>query len=240
MIVKLLHYKPFLQSKEKNIKEIKMAESKKISIAVIRRLPRYYRYLSDLLKMDINRISSKELSLRMGITASQIRQDLNCFGGFGQQGYGYNVESLYQEIGNILGVNNNFQTIIIGAGNMGQALANYENFEKRGFKLIGIFDVNPELIGQKIRNIEIIDMNLLDDFVKSNKVDIAILTVPYKYIPEVAEKVASLGIKGLWNFAAMDLKLPYNDLIIENVHLSDSLMVLGYRLKDAHRITTKE
>lgn len=212
-----------------------MVESKKISIAVIRRLPRYYRYLSDLLKMDINRISSKELSLRMGITASQIRQDLNCFGGFGQQGYGYNVESLYQEIGNILGVNNKFQTIIIGAGNMGQALANYENFEKRGFKLIGIFDVNPKLIGQKIRNIEISDMAALDGFVKNNRVDIAILTVPYKHIPEVAEKVASLNIKGLWNFSAMDLKLPYKDIIIENVHLSDSLMVLGYRLKEAQR-----
>jgi len=212
-----------------------MADSKKISIAVIRRLPRYYRYLADLLKMDITRISSKELSVRMGITASQIRQDLNCFGGFGQQGYGYNVESLYKEIGNILGVNNKFHTIIIGAGNMGQALANYENFEKRGFELIGIFDVNPQLMGRKIRNVEIRHMNKLEDFVKNNKVDIAILTVPYKNIPEVAEKVAALGIKALWNFSAMDLKLPYEDIIIENVHLSDSLMVLGYKLKESQR-----
>ncbi|NSW91947.1 MAG: redox-sensing transcriptional repressor Rex [Firmicutes bacterium] len=212
-----------------------MGLNKKISIAVIRRLPRYYRYLSDLLRMDITRISSKELSERMGITASQIRQDLNCFGGFGQQGYGYNVESLYREIGNILGVNNNYQTIIIGAGNMGQALANYENFEKRGFKLIGIFDINMQIIGKKIRNVEIMHMNELDNFVKNNRVDIAILTVPYQNIPEVAEKVASLGIKGLWNFSAMDLKLPYDDIIIENVHLSDSLMVLGYKLNERRK-----
>jgi len=217
-----------------------MANSKKISIAVIRRLPRYYRYLADLLKMDITRISSKELSQRMGITASQIRQDLNCFGGFGQQGYGYNVEVLYKEIGKILGVNNKFHFIIIGAGNMGQALANYENFEKRGFQLVGIFDVNPQLIGKKIRNVEIMHMDQLDEFVKSNKVDIAVLTVPYKNIPEVAEKVASLGIKALWNFSAMDLKLPYEDIIIENVHLSDSLMVLGYRLRESQRKKKKK
>lgn len=212
-----------------------MGSNKKVSIAVIKRLPRYYRYLSDLLKMDISRISSRELSHRMGITASQIRQDLNCFGGFGQQGYGYNVESLFAEITNILGVNSNFQTVIIGAGNMGQALANYENFEKRGYKLIRIFDINPELIGKKIRNVEISHMDELDDFVKNNRVDIAILTVPYNHIPEVAEKVASLGIKGLWNFSAMDLKLPYDDIIIENVHLSDSLMVLGYKLNEKRK-----
>jgi redox-sensing transcriptional repressor len=207
---------------------------KKISIAVIRRLPRYYRYLSDLLKMDINRISSKELASRMGITASQIRQDLNCFGGFGQQGYGYNVESLYKEIGNILGVNKGFNTIIIGAGNMGTALANYGNFEKRGFKLTGIFDIGPGLVGRKIRDFEIMHLNALDEFVKNNRVDIAILAVPHDATAEVAERVAKLGIKGLWNFSAMDLKLPY-DVIIENVHLSDSLMVLGYRIDEKFR-----
>lgn len=217
-----------------------MARDKKISIAVIRRLPRYYRYLADLLKMDITRISSRELSMRMGITASQIRQDLNCFGGFGQQGYGYNVETLYKEIGNILGVNYKFNIIIIGAGNMGQALANYENFEKRGFQLVGIFDINPNIIGKKIRDVEIKHMDQMDDFVRNNRVDIAVLTVPYKYIPEVAERVASLGIKALWNFSAMDLKLPYKDIIIENVHLSDSLMVLGYKLKEAQSKANKQ
>lgn len=204
---------------------------KKVSIAVVRRLPRYYRYLADLLKMDITRISSKELSIRMGITASQIRQDLNCFGGFGQQGYGYNVELLYNEIGNILGLNNNFQAIILGAGNMGQALANYENFERRGFKIAGIFDVNQELIGKKIKDVEIYHLDTLDEFVKSNKVDIGMLCVPYEQTPIVAERLARLGVKGLWNFSPMDLKLPYN-VVIENVHLSDSLMVLGFRMNE--------
>ncbi len=208
-----------------------MTSKKKVSIAVIRRLPRYYRYLSDLLLMDITRVSSKELSARMGITASQIRQDLNCFGGFGQQGYGYNVEFLYKEIGNILGVNNKFQTIIVGAGNMGRALAHYGNFERRGFHIIGLFDINADLVGQSINEMEIMHLDRVEEFVKNNRVDIAMLTVPYEQTPEVAERIARLGIKGLWNFSPMDLKLPY-DTIIENVHLSDSLMVLGYRIKE--------
>lgn len=208
-----------------------MAPKKKVSMAVIRRLPRYYRYLSDLLSMDIKRISSKELSTRMGITASQIRQDLNCFGGFGQQGYGYNVELLYAEIGNILGVNREFKTVIIGAGNMGHALAHYDNFKKRGFNIIGIFDVNPAIVGTVINEMEVMHLDTIDKFIAENKVDIAILTVPHENTREVAEKVAKLGIKGLWNFSPMDLKLPY-DTVIENVHLSDSLMVLGYRINN--------
>ena len=208
-----------------------MEDKKKISIAVIRRLPRYYRYLYDLLRMDITRISSKELSIRMGITASQIRQDLNCFGGFGQQGYGYNVESLFNEIGSILGINNHYQTIILGAGNMGQALANYTNFERRGFKIVGIFDVNSKLVGKKINNIDVMHMDTLEEFTKKTRVDIAMLTVPFTQTPDVADKIARLGVKGLWNFSPMDLKLSY-DVIIENVHLSDSLMVLGYRLNE--------
>ncbi len=212
---------------------------KKISIAVIRRLPRYYRYLSDLLKLNINRISSRELSTRMGITASQIRQDLNCFGGFGQQGYGYNVESLYKEIGNILGLTNSFKTVIIGAGHMGQALANYGNFEKRGFMLAGIFDVDPLLVGKKIKDVKIMHLDKLDDFIKSNKIDIAILTVPYEQTPIVADRVARLGVKGLWNFSPMDLQLPY-DVVIENVHLSDSLMVLGYRIAEKEKNRDKK
>jgi redox-sensing transcriptional repressor len=211
-----------------------MNPKKKISMAVVKRLPRYYRYLSDLLKLGIIRISSKELSDRMGITASQIRQDLNCFGGFGQQGYGYNVEILYNEIGKILGLGNNYKTVIIGAGNMGQALANYTNFEKRGYKLVGIFDVRPEIIGKKIRDIEVMHIDEFDDFVKKNKVHIAMITVPYEKTPEVATRAARAGIKGLWNFSPMDLKIPY-DVIIENVHLSDGLMVLGYRLNEKLR-----
>jgi redox-sensing transcriptional repressor len=207
----------------------KMEQQKNVSSAVIRRLPRYYRYLSDLLRMDIVRISSGELSERMGITASQIRQDLNCFGGFGQQGYGYNVEYLHSEIGKILGMDVEFHTVIIGAGNMGRALANYENFEKRGFKLVGIFDVAPGKLGNKIRNIKIRHLNELEKYVINNRVDIAILSVPYEKTKEVAELCSNLGIKGLWNFSAMELKLP-KDIIVENVHLSDSLMVLGYKL----------
>ncbi len=205
--------------------------SKKISMAVIKRLPRYHRYLNYLLELGIKRVSSKELSTRMGITASQIRQDLNCFGGFGQQGYGYNVESLYTEIGNILGINKTFNCIIIGAGNMGQALANYGNFERRGFSIIGVFDVNTSLVGRKIKDLEIRDLNDIDDFVQENKVDIAMLCVPYRETAALADRVAKLGVKGLWNFSPMDLKIPY-DVIVENVHLSDSLMVLGYKLND--------
>ncbi|AEY67753.1 MULTISPECIES: redox-sensing transcriptional repressor Rex [Eubacteriales] len=205
--------------------------SKKISMAVIKRLPRYHRYLNYLLELGIKRVSSKELSSRMGITASQIRQDLNCFGGFGQQGYGYNVESLYNEIGNILGINKTFYCIIIGAGNMGQALSNYENFIKRGFKVIGIFDVNPEVIGKKLKNLEVMNLDLLEEFILHNPVDIAMLCVPYRETATVADRVARLGVKGLWNFSPMDLKIPY-DVIVENVHLSDSLMVLGYKLND--------
>jgi redox-sensing transcriptional repressor len=202
---------------------------KRISTAVIKRLPRYYRYLNDLLKVDIKRISSRELSERMGITASQIRQDLNCFGGFGQQGYGYNVDVLFNEIGKILGIDKRFTTIIIGAGNMGNALANYENFRLRGFDLIGIFDISPDKVGKEIKGIKIMHIDSLKDFCGKNRVDIAILTVPSQDISDVAEKVTSLGIKGIWNFSPQDLKLS-SDVVVENVHLSDSLMVLGYRI----------
>lgn len=208
-----------------------MSGEKKISIAVIRRLPRYFRYLSDLIKLDIKRISSKELSQRMDITASRIRQDLNCFGGFGQQGYGYNVELLYEEVGKILGTDKGFKCIIVGAGNMGKAIANYENFKNRGFEMIGIFDVDPKKIGTVINNIKVLHLDDLDDFVKNHHVDIAILTVPNKHVVGVANKIKDLGIKGIWNFTPTDLKLG-DEVVVENVHLSDSLMVLGYKLKE--------
>ncbi len=206
-----------------------MSDEKKISLAVVKRLPRYYRYLSDLLHAGINRISSRELSEKMGVTASQIRQDLNCFGGFGQQGYGYNVSHLFTEIGKILGVDHRFKVIIIGVGNMGHALANYGNFKRRGYDIIKIFDVKNELVGTKINDIEVMHMDELEEYLKNNIVDIAILSVPYNQTPLVADKVARLGVKGLWNFSPMDLELPY-DIEIENVHLSDSLMVLGYKI----------
>ncbi|MGI6085187.1 MAG: redox-sensing transcriptional repressor Rex [Acetivibrionales bacterium] len=208
-----------------------MIEEKKISMAVIRRLPRYFRYLSDLMKLDIKRVSSKELSERMHITASQIRQDLNCFGGFGQQGYGYNVEYLYEEIAKILGIDKRFSCIILGAGNMGNALANYENFKKRGYDILAIFDVDENKIGKKINKIEVYSTDKLKEFVTENKIDIAILTVPNNKIIDAAKEVISLGIKGIWNFSPSDLRLG-EDIVVENVHLSDSLMVLGYRLRE--------
>ncbi len=206
-----------------------MEENRRISIAVIKRLPRYYRYLGELLENDIVRISSRELSERMGVTASQIRQDLNNFGGFGQQGYGYNVEYLYQEIGKILGLNNTYKYIIVGVGNLGQALANYTKFEQRGFILKGLFDVNPRLIGMTIRGIEVKDIDEMEQFVKENKIDIAFLTMPKSKVRKVAEDLASWGIKGLWNFSPVDLDVS-SDVVVEDVHLSDSLMTLSYKI----------
>ena len=210
-------------------------EKKRISKAVINRLPRYYRYLGDLLEKDVVRISSKELSEKMKVTASQIRQDLNNFGGFGQQGYGYNVEYLHSEIGKILGLEKQYSLIIIGAGNLGQALANYADFERRGFFVKGIFDINPRLVGMSIRGIEIKNVDELEDLVKNNDIDIAALTVPKAKAPQVAADLVKWGIKGIWNFAPTDLNLP-DDVVVENVHLSDSLMKLSYKLSEKRKL----
>lgn len=207
---------------------------RKISLLVIRRLPRYYRYLGELLRENITRISSKELSEKMNVTASQIRQDLNCFGGFGQQGYGYNVTALHSEIGAILGVNKLQNIIIVGAGNLGHALANHAGFAKRGFNLIGIFDSDKEKVGQKINDCEIYDMETLGDFLDKNEVRIAILTIPRLCTQEVADLVTAHGVKGLWNFSNMDLEVS-DDVIVENVHLSDSLMTLSYQLSESEK-----
>lgn len=208
-----------------------MDNERKISMAVIRRLPRYYRYLGELMDNDITRISSRELSERMKVTASQIRQDLNNFGGFGQQGYGYNVAHLHAEIAKILGLDKVHKMIIVGAGNLGQALANYTSFEKRGFELVGIFDVNPRLIGMTIRGIEVYDIDLLEDFVKEHQVDIAMLTMPKANVKEMANNLAKWGIRGLWNFSPLDLYLP-DHVQVENVHLSHSLMTLAYKINE--------
>ena len=206
-------------------------DGKEISKAVISRLPRYYRYLGELMENGIERISSGELSEKMRVTASQIRQDLNNFGGFGQQGYGYNVQYLYDEIGKILGINRKHTVIIIGAGKLGQALANYVKFEKRGFKIIGIFDKDPQLKGQKVRGLEIQMLSELPTFLNENKVEIATLTVPKESALEVAETLMAHNIKGIWNFAHVDLNLKVPaDVVVENVHLSESLMRLSYRL----------
>lgn len=200
---------------------------KEISQAVIRRMPRYYRYLGELLDDGVERISSNELSNRMKVTASQIRQDLNNFGGFGQQGYGYNVKFLYDEIGKILGLDQQHNIIIIGAGNLGQALANYVNFEKRRFVITGLFDVNPALKGRQVRGIEIRMLEELPDFIHTQKVDIAALTMPKEQADTVANFLVDLGINAIWNFAHLDLELPEH-VVVENVHLSDSLMQLSY------------
>lgn len=204
-------------------------EERGISRAVIGRLPRYYRYLGELLEAGVERISSSDLSKKMRVTASQIRQDLNNFGGFGQQGYGYNVKYLYTEIGKILGLNREHPIIIIGAGNLGQALANYASFEKSGFTLKGLFDVNPRLEGVSIRGIPVRMMDDLEEFLQKNEIEIAILTLPKSKAIEVAELVIENGIRAIWNFAHTDLNLP-EDVIVENVYLSDSLMKLSYNI----------
>ena len=209
--------------------EIRTEENKVISPVVIKRLPRYYRYLGELLKNDVIRISSKELSMKMNVTASQIRQDLNNFGGFGQQGYGYNVEYLYNEIGKILGLDHINNIIIIGAGNLGQALANNQEFDSNGFKIIGLFDVNPRLIGMTVRGVEVYDIDMLESFLKEHDVMIAALTLPGSKAMKIAKELADLGIKAFWNFAPVDLSLP-EDVIVENVHLAESIMTLSYRI----------
>lgn len=204
-------------------------EEKGISQAVIGRLPRYYRYLGDLKDQGTERVSSQELSELMKVTASQIRQDFNNFGGFGQQGYGYNVEFLYEEIAKILGIDKKHNLIIVGAGNLGQALANYVNFEKRGFLIRGVFDLNPELIGKKVRDSQVMPMEMLEEFVKEKEVDIAILTIPKGAAIEVADRLVKCGIKAILNFAHTDLNVP-EGVQVENVHLSDSLMKLSYNI----------
>lgn len=204
-------------------------DTKNISQAVISRLPRYFRYLGELKDSNVERISSQELSELMKVTASQIRQDFNNFGGFGQQGYGYRVNYLYDEIGKILGLNKTHHLIIVGAGNLGQAIANYMNFERRGFHFKGIFDCNSELYGKKIRDMHVQPMDDLESFIKENDIDIAVLTIPKTSAVKVAEQLVGYGIKAFWNFAHIDLNVP-EEIVVENVHLSDSLLKLSYNI----------
>ena len=216
-------------------------EERPISQAVIARLPRYYRHLGELIEEGVERISSNDLSVRMKVTASQIRQDLNNFGGFVQQGYGYNVKYLYMEIAKIMGVDRQHNLIIIGAGNLGQAIANYANFERRGFMIKGMFDINPRLIGRVVRGAEIMGVENLEDFIIEHDVQIAALTIPKTKAPEIADRLVVAGIKGIWNFAHIDLTVP-DDVVVENVHLSESLMRLSYRIcsmEDEEQRTTK-
>lgn len=200
-------------------------------MAVVRRLPKYHRYLQELLEKEIYRISSKELSKLIGFTASQIRQDLNCFGGFGQQGYGYNVEELYKEIEKILGLNRTYKMIIVGAGNLGQAVANYTNFEKSGYELLALFDINPRLIGMKIRDIPFRDVDELGEFTNENEIDIVVISTPREFAQGIVDKLNKDNVKGIWNFAPTDIKVPEH-IIVENVHLSESLYTLSYLLNE--------
>lgn len=205
---------------------------KGISSYVIKRLPRYYRFLGDLSAAGIKRISSGELARKMGVTASQIRQDLNCFGGFGQQGYGYNTDLLREEIGAILGIDTPKKIVLIGMGNLGRAVALHLSFEEKGFNLIGIFDKKESLIGNVVRNIPVRSIASLDDFCRENKPEAAILCIPKESVPQVAEHLINLGVKGFLNFSHYDLSIKYEGIQVENVHFGDSLMTLSYNLKN--------
>lgn len=204
---------------------------KEISQAVIQRLPRYYRYLEELMEQGLERISSNELSKRMKLTASQIRQDLNNFGGFGQQGYGYRIQKLHDEIARILSLDEEHSMILVGAGHLGQALANYSNFQKRGFLLRAVFDVKPELIGTEVAGLKVLPMEELERVIEESGPRLAALCIPKDAALPVAERLVSLGIKGIWNFAPVDLELP-EQVVVENVHLSESLMRLSYRMRE--------
>jgi redox-sensing transcriptional repressor len=207
-----------------------MEKKKNISMAVIKRLPKYHRYLKELMNNEVDRISSKELGEKIGFTASQIRQDLNCFGDFGQQGYGYNVRELTNQISIILGLNKKYKAVIVGAGNIGQAIANYK-FDKLGFEYTGIFDANPELIGMKMQGVEIRDIDTLREYLKDNKIDIGSICVPKINAQKVCDDLIQGGVKGIWNFAPVDLIVP-KDITVENVHLSESLLTLIYLLQN--------
>ncbi|MEE1075346.1 MAG: redox-sensing transcriptional repressor Rex [Acutalibacteraceae bacterium] len=203
-----------------------------ISNSVIKRLPRYYRFLGDLKTLGFTRISSRELSERMGLTASQIRQDLNCFGGFGQQGYGYNIEILQTEIAKILGIDRPKNTILIGMGNLGRAVTMHINFESKGFRLTGLFDSKESLVGQVVKNLPIRNTSTLDEFCRENRPEAAILCIPKDAAKDIAEQLVKLGVKGFWNFSHYDLALQYPDIKVENMHFGDSLMTLSYRLNN--------
>ena len=205
-----------------------MSKSINISNSVIRRLPRYYRFLGELEDQQISKISSRELSERMHLTASQIRQDLNCFGGFGQQGYGYNVSELRKEIGRILGVDKHRKTILIGAGNLGTALAVHINFEKSGCSLIGIFDSNKKIVGNPLGKLTITDIDDLEKFCRENKPEVAVLCVPKSVTKEIVDRLTELGVRSFWNFSHYDINVEHKNIIVENVHLGDSLLTLSY------------
>lgn len=201
-----------------------------VSMSVIRRLPRYYRFLFDLKENGIARISSKDLATRMGLTASQVRQDFNCFGGYGQQGYGYNVEQLYREIGHILGMDRQKDIVLVGAGNLGKAIANHMPFDQRGMRLIGVFDDAPQLIGTTVRELPVQAGDTLEAFCREHHPEAAVLCVPKEAAPRLVATLISCGVKGFWNFSHYDIALHHPGTVVENVHLGDSLMTLSFGL----------
>ena len=211
------------------MREYTMEKKKNVSMAVIKRMPKYYRYLGELVKNDVDRISSKELGEKIGFTASQIRQDLNNFGDFGQQGYGYNVKELHNQIGAILGVGKGYNAVLIGAGNIGQAIANYSRFTDIGLGITAIFDANPKLVGMRIRDVEIKDIDELKEYLDENHIDMGILCVPRINAQKVCDILVNGGVKGIWNFAPIDLHVP-ETVKVENVHLSESLLTLIYQM----------
>ncbi len=216
---------------DKDTMDVMAEESKPyISQAVIRRLPRYYRYLRELITQGKMRISSGELADLMNVTASQIRQDLNCFGGFGQQGYGYNVNYLFTRISEILGVGEGYKAVIIGAGDLGRALVHLSMFEKRGVDIVGMIDSGEGMVGREVAGVSIHSMDEMESFCQKNGVDIAVLTLPKEKVKDVADRLVACGIKGLWNYMGVELEYPNDDVIIENVHLGDSLMILNYKI----------
>ena len=201
-----------------------------ISDAVIRRLPRYYRQLTDLCNRGVVRISSHSLGQEMNITASQIRQDFSCFGEFGQQGYGYNVEELRAEIGHILGVDNNHHLVMIGVGNLGHALLQNFPFSHTGFTVDAAFDVSPTVIGTSVNGVPIYSMNDLDSFIREHSVDVVVLTIPQSVAQDIANRLIDLGVRGFWNFTNVELSSPSPDVTFENIHFADSLLTLSYRI----------
>lgn len=209
-----------------------MAKYNGVSISVIRRMPRYYRFLRELNEKGVHRVSSKELAALMGLTASQIRQDLNCFGGFGQQGYGYNVPMLYDEIGNILGIQNGFKTILLGAGNLGRAVSQHLDFQNIGFRLVGIFDNNPALDGVEMNGLNVMMIDRLEQFCASAHPEVAIMCLPNAAVDELCPRLIACGVKGFWNFTHVDIAMKYPGTTVENVHLNDGLMTLCYKLSN--------
>ena len=211
-----------------------MSKRENISMSVIRRLPRYYRYLSDLLRNGTMRISSRELASRMGLTASQIRQDLNCFGGFGQQGYGYEVEYLYNEIGRILGVRGGHPAILVGCGNLGNAVASYMLDSAKAFRLIAAFDSSAEKIGSSIHGVPVLDASTLSDYCRQNTPSVAILCLPNSSARQVVDTLYEAGIRYFWNFSHYDVTMSYPDAVVENVHITDSMLTLCYKITSAN------